>query len=221
MKQGTKNRPVFNLKSLNHCVLVEKFKLEGLDMVRCLLAPKDYMMKLDLQDAYFMIPIHVAHKKYLRLEFQGKTYEFQGRFLRSLEQVDSLLSSTSCSDPKDFTKNETRQSNRTTDCTKLAEPTLVSNDVGNVSELFSKVASSTINNLTSICTGTVALTLEKCPVDGTADFKNRLETEGNPGDVPKISWHHGEVLHKKKYEGPWKVWSSMVKRHFTGRSVSF
>lgn len=77
VKQGTKNRPVFNLKSLNHCVHLEKFKLEGLDMVRTLLAPGDYMMKLDLQDAYFMIPIHEEHKKYLRLEFQDKIYEFQ------------------------------------------------------------------------------------------------------------------------------------------------
>ena len=63
--------------SLIHCVLVEKFKLEVLDMARCILAPKDYMMKLDLQDVNFMIPIHVAHKKYLRLEFKRKTYEFQ------------------------------------------------------------------------------------------------------------------------------------------------
>ena len=135
--------------------------------------------------------------------------------------MDSLLSSTSCSDPKDFTKDETRQSNRTTDCTKLAEPNLVSNDVGNVSELFSKVSSSTINNLTSICTGTVALTLEKSPVDGTADFRNRYETAGNPGEVRKslMASSRGSTL--KRYEGPWKVWSSMVKRHFTGRSVSF
>ena len=46
-------------------------------MVRILLRPGDYMMKLDLQDAYFMVPIHEQHKKYLRLQFQNKIYEFQ------------------------------------------------------------------------------------------------------------------------------------------------
>jgi hypothetical protein len=59
------------------CVQLEKFKLEGLDMVRTLLRPADYLMKLDLQDAYFMVPIHEQHKKYLRLAFEGRTYEFQ------------------------------------------------------------------------------------------------------------------------------------------------
>ena len=39
----------------------------------------------------------------------------KGRFLRSLEKVKSLHSFTNCSDLKDFTKKETRQSNRTTD----------------------------------------------------------------------------------------------------------
>ena len=46
-------------------------------MVWILLRPGDYMMKLDLQDAYFMVPIHEQHKKYLRLQFQNKIYEFQ------------------------------------------------------------------------------------------------------------------------------------------------
>jgi hypothetical protein len=35
------------------------------------------MMKLDFQDAYFSVPIHNSHKKYLRCVFQGITYEFQ------------------------------------------------------------------------------------------------------------------------------------------------
>jgi hypothetical protein len=55
--------------------LMEKYTL--LDMVRTLLRPADYLMKLDLQDAYFMVPIHEQHKKYLRLAFEGRTYEFQ------------------------------------------------------------------------------------------------------------------------------------------------
>ena len=42
-----------------------------------LLRPGDYMMELDLEDAYFMVPIHEQHKRYFRLEFQSRTYEFK------------------------------------------------------------------------------------------------------------------------------------------------
>ena len=49
-------------------------------MIRTLVEPRDYMMKLDLQDIYFMIPIQEEHvKKFLRAEFQGKVYVFQCR----------------------------------------------------------------------------------------------------------------------------------------------
>ena len=51
--------------------------MEGLEAVRKLIQPGDFMMKLDLQDAYFSVPIHNSHKKYLRFVFQGITYEFQ------------------------------------------------------------------------------------------------------------------------------------------------
>ena len=77
VKQASKNRPIFNLKNLNRFVQSQKFKMEGLEAVRKLIQPGDFMMKLDLQDAYFSIPIHNSHKKYLRFVFQGITYEFQ------------------------------------------------------------------------------------------------------------------------------------------------
>ena len=35
------------------------------------------MMKLDLKDAYYTLPIHHSHRKYLRFVFQDRTYEFQ------------------------------------------------------------------------------------------------------------------------------------------------
>ena len=66
-----------NLKNLNRFVQSQKFKMEGLEAVRKLIQPGDFMMKLDLQDAYFSVPIHNSHKKYLRFVFQGITYEFQ------------------------------------------------------------------------------------------------------------------------------------------------
>ena len=77
VKQASKERPIFNLKSLNRYVQPCKFKMEGLDTVRKLIQPGDFMMKLDLQNAYFSVPIHDSYKHYLRFIFQGTTYEFQ------------------------------------------------------------------------------------------------------------------------------------------------
>ena len=36
-----------------------------------------YMMKLDLKDAYYSVPIHPDHRRFLRFVFNGKAFEFQ------------------------------------------------------------------------------------------------------------------------------------------------
>ena len=37
----------------------------------------DYAVKIDLQDAYFHVPIHPSSRKYLRFAFENKLYQFQ------------------------------------------------------------------------------------------------------------------------------------------------
>ena len=49
--------------------------MEGLQVVRSLLQKGDFMMKLDLKDAYYAIPIHSCHRKYLRFVYQDRVYE--------------------------------------------------------------------------------------------------------------------------------------------------
>ena len=103
VKQALKERPIFNLKNLSRYEQPYKFKMEGLDTVRKLIQPGDFMMKLDLQDAYFSVPIHDSYKHYLRFIFQGTTYEFQclpfglssapRTFTKLLKPVISLLQS--------------------------------------------------------------------------------------------------------------------------------
>ena len=70
-------RPIINLKPLNRFVEEWSFKMEGLPVVRSLIQPNDYMMKLDLKDAYYSVPIHPDHRRFLRFVFNGKTFEFQ------------------------------------------------------------------------------------------------------------------------------------------------
>lgn len=50
--------PVINLKALNRILSKEKFKVEGLHTAHSLLRRGDYMMKLDLKDPYYALPIH-------------------------------------------------------------------------------------------------------------------------------------------------------------------
>ena len=68
---------VINLRALNRFLPNEKFKMEGLHTARFLLCKGDYMMKPDLKDAYYAVPIHPESRKYLRFQFKGTTYEFR------------------------------------------------------------------------------------------------------------------------------------------------
>ena len=50
-------RPVINFKALNKFILFMHFKMEGMHTLRDVLKENDWMAKVDLKDAYFMIPI--------------------------------------------------------------------------------------------------------------------------------------------------------------------
>ena len=54
-KRDGGNRPVINLKRLNCYIPYQHFKMEGLHLIKDLLREGDYMVKLDLKDAYFSL----------------------------------------------------------------------------------------------------------------------------------------------------------------------
>ena len=56
-KKDGGHRPVINLKKLNSFVNFQHFKMEGIHMLRDLLKKGDFMVKLDLKDAYFTVPV--------------------------------------------------------------------------------------------------------------------------------------------------------------------
>ena len=75
-KKGGRQRPVINLKALNSFVRSEHFKMEGLHILPDIIQTGDYMIKLDLKDAYLQIPIHQDHQHLLQFQWEEKTYQF-------------------------------------------------------------------------------------------------------------------------------------------------
>ena len=75
-KDGT-NRQVINLKQLNKHVKYMHFKMEGIPNLVDLLQRDDHRCKLDLKDAYFVIPVAPQYQKYLKFRWNGDLYKFK------------------------------------------------------------------------------------------------------------------------------------------------
>ena len=75
-KRDSRQRPVINLKQLNQSVKTEHFKMEGIHVLRDLLKAGDWMAKIDLKDAYFMVPMAKEDRTYFCFQWKGRAYQF-------------------------------------------------------------------------------------------------------------------------------------------------
>lgn len=75
-KKGGAWRPIIDLRNLNRFIAREHFKMEGIHLIKDLLQEGNWMIKIDLKDAYFAVPINQAHQRFLQFQFQGVTYQF-------------------------------------------------------------------------------------------------------------------------------------------------
>ena len=69
-------RPVIDLNRLNTFLLVERFKMETPESIRASLIPGEWVLSIDLSDAYLHIPIHPNSRKYLRFCHRSQVFQF-------------------------------------------------------------------------------------------------------------------------------------------------
>ena len=74
-------RPVIDLSRLNTFLHVEKFKMETAESIRTSLIPGEWVLSIDLSDAYLHIPIHPHSRKYLRFCHRSQVFQFTSLLL--------------------------------------------------------------------------------------------------------------------------------------------
>jgi len=69
-------RYILNLKKLNEFIQTKHFKLEDGRTAARIISKNNFLANLDLENAYFLIPVDESSSKYLRFIFQGQCFEF-------------------------------------------------------------------------------------------------------------------------------------------------
>ena len=70
-------RPIIDLSTLNNYITSAHFHMETPRSVLNSICPGDWMISLDLQDAYLQVPVHHDSRRFLRFVVAGKTYQFR------------------------------------------------------------------------------------------------------------------------------------------------
>ena len=94
-------RPVIDLSRLNHSVLISHFHMETGQSVLQSLRPGDWIVSLDLQDAYLQIPVHPSSCRYLRFCVGDLVFQFRAlclglstapqTFTRAMAPISSIM----------------------------------------------------------------------------------------------------------------------------------
>ena len=70
-------RPVLDVSRLNKFVIKTKFSMETIQSVLDSIQQDDWMISIDMKDAYFHVPIHPESRPYLRFCFDNKIFQFR------------------------------------------------------------------------------------------------------------------------------------------------
>ena len=75
-KSSDKTRLVMDLSSLNKFLKPQHFKMVTVAQVRATLSKGDWLASLDLQDAYWHVPIHARYRRFLAFQVGSETFQF-------------------------------------------------------------------------------------------------------------------------------------------------
>jgi hypothetical protein len=75
-KDGGK-RMILDLSKLNQYLTYHHFKMDTFEVAKQLISPDCYMASIDLQDAYYSVPIAREHRKYLKFLWNGTLYQYR------------------------------------------------------------------------------------------------------------------------------------------------
>ena len=70
-------RPIIDLSTLNDYITSSHFHMETPQSVLRSIRPGDWMISLDLQDAYLQVPVHHDSRRFLCFVVAGKSYQFR------------------------------------------------------------------------------------------------------------------------------------------------
>ena len=94
-------RPVIDLSSLNHHMIVLHLKMETQGSVRSAIRSQKWTISIDIRDAYLHVPMHHAVSRYLHVVVNQQVYQFTGlpfglanspqEFTKLLQPVVALL----------------------------------------------------------------------------------------------------------------------------------
>ena len=70
-------RPIIDLSVLNLSLVIPRFKMETIHSIRKSLRLGHWTYSVDLQDAYFHIPIHPSSRRFLRFQVQDQVFQFK------------------------------------------------------------------------------------------------------------------------------------------------
>ena len=74
-KKDGGHRPVINVRFFNSFIPYQHFIMEGMHLIKDLLQEHDFLIKIDLKDAYFGILLDKSSRKYNRFQWEGNLYD--------------------------------------------------------------------------------------------------------------------------------------------------
>src|SRR6478735_4438048 len=77
IQEPTKRKPILDCSQLNRFLQYQHFKMEGVPALRHIIEKDNLMCKLDLKDAYVVVPIHPAFQQYLTFKHQEVVYQYK------------------------------------------------------------------------------------------------------------------------------------------------